>query len=341
MPAEETVMTNGGQPRHIACKLCRDRKVKCGGEQPQCRKCLQAGEQCVYMPVQRPTKADLAQTVESLQKRLEEAEAYITRLNRSPGNTVTPPSSHSSSGPSNAGAQTFLPSAAQTPSTMHQGVGGGGGVGAPSSVSNHTDLLYQQQNLHPSGPDLSDPSIWQTLERQTTMAPFGVLGEDMNIDPVGLDFYPHSGFDSHRNISEETGAAILGPVTAFSSAVLRNQAESSVMGSLIADYIAWLRKVPPGGGGSVNQGPHYVGILETLETRVRELCDTSQSRSSSALQELVAALKVVAPPGGAMATRLDGLEDELQKEAAERAEFFRSRYNICALLTEQARNMSQ
>lgn len=60
------------RPQLTLSKLCRDRKVKCGGEQPQCRKCLQAGEQCVYMPVQRPTKADLAQTVESLQKRLGE-----------------------------------------------------------------------------------------------------------------------------------------------------------------------------------------------------------------------------------------------------------------------------
>lgn len=180
----------------------------------------------------------------------------------------------------------------------------------------------------------------QALQRQATIAPFSV-SEDMNIDPGSLDFYPQNGFGCHRDFDEETGAAILGPVTTFSSAVLRNQSEASVMGSLVADYIAWLRKVPPGGGAPINEGPHYVSILETLETRVRELCDMSQSRTSSALQELVISLEQIAPPGGAMAARLTSLEDELQKEAHEHSEVFRSRYNICALLTEQARNISK
>ncbi|ETS88150.1 hypothetical protein PFICI_01978 [Pestalotiopsis fici W106-1] len=336
MPTEETAIANGGHSRRVACKLCRDRKVKCGGEQPQCQKCVRAGEQCVYVPVQRPTKADLAQTVESLQKRLDEAEAYIARLTTSPGDDVTPPSSHTSNVYMNSGALAPAYSTVPTPSAVHLG---GRDVDAPVNPSRETDLLYQEQDLHPADQDLSDPPMWPTLEEH---AQFEANGEHMNIDPVGLDFYVSNAnvTDYHKNISEETGTAILGPVVAFSSAVLRNQAEASVMGSLIADYIDWLRKVPPGGGGSVNQGPHYVGILETLETRVRELCDTSQSRSSSALSELITALKGVAPPDGALAARLDGLEDELQKEACERAEFFRSRYNICALLTEQARNIS-
>lgn len=58
-------------------KLCRDRKVRCGGEQPACEKCRRAGEQCVYLPTQKPSKAELAQTVEALQKRLGEVTVYI------------------------------------------------------------------------------------------------------------------------------------------------------------------------------------------------------------------------------------------------------------------------
>ncbi|KAI0390303.1 hypothetical protein F5Y17DRAFT_70861 [Xylariaceae sp. FL0594] len=65
--------------RHIACKLCRDRKVRCDGGQPSCEKCLRAGEKCVYVPTHKPTKADLAQTIESLQERLDKAEAYILK----------------------------------------------------------------------------------------------------------------------------------------------------------------------------------------------------------------------------------------------------------------------
>ncbi|KAK9788679.1 hypothetical protein SCARD494_09696 [Seiridium cardinale] len=327
-------MANGAHSRRVACKLCRDRKVKCGGEQPQCQKCIRAGERCVYLPTQKPTKADLAQTVEALQKRVEEAEAYISRLNASAGDTVTPPCSNNSDSATNSGPQTSPPTIVQMSSTVNRREG----FGALPNESNQLDLLYQQHNLQLSGSELPDPSIWQSLERPVTVAPFSV-NEDMNLDTVDFDFHPQSGFDCHRDVNEETGATILGPVAAFSSAVFRNQAEASVMGSLIADYIAWLRKVPPGGGAPVNEESHYVAILETLETRVRELCDTTQSRTRSALQELVTALEEIAPPGSAMATRLASLEDELLKEAQERSELFRSRYNICALLKEQAHNI--
>ncbi|KUI54259.1 hypothetical protein VP1G_01689 [Cytospora mali] len=113
------------------------------------------------------------------------------------------------------------------------------------------------------------------------------------------------------------------------------------MASVVADYIAWLRKAPPGGGvPTASQNPVYLGMLETLESRLRELCDMSQSRSNSALRELVSALEAIAPPGGAMAAKLGSLEEVLQKEARERAQVFRSRYNLCALLSEQSRNTS-
>lgn len=59
-------------------KLCRDRKVRCGGDQPACEKCRRAGEECVYLAAQKPSKADLAQTVEALQKRLAEVTLHIS-----------------------------------------------------------------------------------------------------------------------------------------------------------------------------------------------------------------------------------------------------------------------
>lgn len=66
---DKTLLTYG--------KLCRDRKVRCGGEQPACEKCRRAGEECVYLPTQKPSKAELAQTVETLQKRLGEVTVHI------------------------------------------------------------------------------------------------------------------------------------------------------------------------------------------------------------------------------------------------------------------------
>lgn len=243
-----------------------------------------------------------------------------------------PPIPENSNRSTDRDSRILPPANAHLPPTTHSELHSG---------SNHPDLLNQPQDLHLFGSVPIDPSIWQAMEGQnSTIAPFSV-SEDTNIDPMNLDLYAPTGFDRHRAIDEQTGAAILGPITTFSSAVLRNQAEASVMGSLIADYIAWLRKVPSGGGTPLNEGSHYVSILDTLETRVRELCEMNQSRSSSALRELITALEEIAPQGGAIATRLASLEGELKKETQERAASFRSRYNICALLTEQARNLSQ
>lgn len=56
--------------RHKACKLCRDRKVRCDGSQPACQKCRRLNENCVYSPTYKPTKADLAQTIETLKERI-------------------------------------------------------------------------------------------------------------------------------------------------------------------------------------------------------------------------------------------------------------------------------
>ncbi|KAK7728660.1 hypothetical protein SLS63_006521 [Diaporthe eres] len=164
----------------------------------------------------------------------------------------------------------------------------------------------------------------------------------MNIDSPNLDFYTRNGLSPQGGIDEATGAAILEPVTKFSSAIFQTQAETLVMASVVADYIAWLRKAPPGGGiPTVTESPVYLGMLDNLEIRLRELCEMSRSRSTDALKELVAALGALAPPGGAMAARLGSLEEDLQKEAQERAEVFRSRYNPCALLSQQSRNTSQ
>ena len=62
--------TMSGLARHTACKLCRDRKVRCSGEQPACKTCQRAGEECVYVSACRPKNVDLVQTVETLQERL-------------------------------------------------------------------------------------------------------------------------------------------------------------------------------------------------------------------------------------------------------------------------------
>lgn len=62
--------SGGGGPRHMACKACRDRKVRCDGGQPACEKCQRASEECIYTAGSRKTKTDLVETMEMLQERL-------------------------------------------------------------------------------------------------------------------------------------------------------------------------------------------------------------------------------------------------------------------------------
>ncbi|KAI7777141.1 hypothetical protein LA080_003986 [Diaporthe eres] len=360
MASPEIAMTNGGFSRRIACK------VRCGGEQPACEKCRQAGEECVYLPTQKPSKAELAQTVEALQRRLgevlvhiraarstnhwaaeeefmltnslmlghvqDEAEAYIVRLKTSSNcTTLTSPSAHNLETP-NAIADNNLEKTIHVSSDAFEGLNSNS-----IDPGNTFDSSNNQQGLHTSGPGSREQS--QPLLNLQNLFP---IDEYMNIDSPNLDFYTRNGFSPQGGIDEATGAAILEPVTKFSSAIFQTQAETLVMASVVADYIAWLRKAPPGGGiPTATESPVYLGMLDNLEIRLRELCEMSRSRSTDALKELVAALGAIAPPGGSMAERLGSLEEDLQKEAQERAEVFRSRYNPCALLSQQSRDTSQ
>ncbi|KAF4303930.1 transcriptional regulatory protein [Botryosphaeria dothidea] len=68
-----------GASRHVACKLCRDRKVRCDGGQPRCQRCTRSGDECVYTPPSKQQKnGDLQQTVELLKERLSQAEAALS-----------------------------------------------------------------------------------------------------------------------------------------------------------------------------------------------------------------------------------------------------------------------
>ncbi|KAL6849281.1 hypothetical protein ACO1O0_008817 [Amphichorda felina] len=61
--------------RHLACVLCRDRKVKCDGGKPSCEKCIKAGETCSYMVNPKASRAELHETILQLNERIEQAEA--------------------------------------------------------------------------------------------------------------------------------------------------------------------------------------------------------------------------------------------------------------------------
>ncbi|KAF2264592.1 hypothetical protein CC78DRAFT_231640 [Lojkania enalia] len=37
------------ETKHIACSRCRERKVRCDGDKPNCRRCVRHGQSCKYV----------------------------------------------------------------------------------------------------------------------------------------------------------------------------------------------------------------------------------------------------------------------------------------------------
>lgn len=66
-----------------ACDNCRNRKIKCDGEQP-CGRCHSSGTRCLYTHVEKKRtvtkKADKASTIQNLNQRMNKMESLITTL---------------------------------------------------------------------------------------------------------------------------------------------------------------------------------------------------------------------------------------------------------------------
>ncbi|KAK2863660.1 hypothetical protein FQN49_004116 [Arthroderma sp. PD_2] len=66
------------RPRHIACRTCRERKIRCDGQQP-CSRCAGQSQPCVYVtPSSSDSGAsDLTQQLHMMNDRLRKAEAQL------------------------------------------------------------------------------------------------------------------------------------------------------------------------------------------------------------------------------------------------------------------------
>ncbi|KAH6844705.1 hypothetical protein B0I37DRAFT_378112 [Chaetomium sp. MPI-CAGE-AT-0009] len=322
-----------GVSRHIACVLCRDRKVRCNGEQPACEKCRQAGEKCVYLPTCRPNKADLAQKLDTLQQRLEKAEAYIRKMDNEANCTKNTVPSYFSPPP------TMSPSSTpRLPLQMPP-------FGTPPTPTSFTPGLY-----HPEPrikwPELLGNDFLYTPLLDSQMQPGGMDGAQLDGHMDGTDLSEHVrrtssiSIPSLREIRElssalyttdrvgrecdtcNTAAAELEAycMTAFS-------AHSDIAGiSLaLAEYLAWMRK------GANLKTDNIASMLETLEFRAREVHEIAEARPWAAWRNMVMALK----PLGRAATRLAELEEDLGRQSAEAGHFFQTEYDIRMALADQ------
>ncbi|KAG7287445.1 hypothetical protein NEMBOFW57_006956 [Staphylotrichum longicolle] len=126
----------------------------------------------------------------------------------------------------------------------------------------------------------------------------------------------------------------------FSSSVFQSQAEIAGISSAVADYIAWMRRVPKG-NAPPNTSLVYVNVLEAVESRLREMREIAQTRPRAAFRDMVAALQTLGPAGASVCDSLGQLEEVFERQSAEVASFFQTRYNACAALTEQTQNIDR
>ncbi|KAB5572547.1 hypothetical protein GE09DRAFT_1217106 [Coniochaeta sp. 2T2.1] len=320
--------------RHIACKLCRERKVRCPGQQPVCDRCRRAGEECVYLPAQRQSKggSHLAETVEALQKRLDEAEALILSMNGHSGSTMAGPSSFAYTGwPTTPDFTTLAAPGLTLPS------------GSTSSLGiNQHDLVYQ----HSSGPQ---PHLVTTSER-------GAPGQNGLQDSEAMDFdidlsfnqltdpqpqpavtQPSSTSSPPTTTSTPSASAstILTPLAAYCSSVIRRESEVAGLAASVADYLAWMRNVPYNGAPPATNAV-FQTMLENIEIRARELVEISQRGHDEPMKELLGALAGDGT-GSEMAAKVAELEEKLERQRREHSAFFKTEYDACKFLKEQMR----
>ncbi|KAI1182240.1 hypothetical protein F5B17DRAFT_435844 [Nemania serpens] len=389
--------------RHIACKLCRDRKVRCDGGQPSCEKCRRSGETCIYVPTHKPTKADLAQTIESLQERLgtepslakpwggkerfshrdvqcrkgadvgeqtDKAEAYILRHSNTnkptaaAANEQNPMAAASTTSAMGVEYQDCSPFSLNMPASVTTGdpFMSARVHGMPPTPFSHHSLPLSPENLdsefigYMPSPHMgvpSDPSHFPTMEDPRRMDD-GMSGPSTASSSFRREsVYVHRQMPSLREVRIVNGASvvvsttspppspsgrgsraddanhILAELTAFGMVVFSTQAEIAGISSVVAEYLEWLRRSPPTNGqGTPKANP---AVLETLETRVRELNALAGARHMDAWRQSVNRLERI-PGVGPM---LNLFDNEMQRRSGETAEFFHTGYDICSPLAEQ------
>ncbi|KAI1337965.1 hypothetical protein F5Y15DRAFT_425397 [Xylariaceae sp. FL0016] len=348
--------------RHIACKLCRERKVRCDGCQPACEKCRRSGETCVYVPTHKPTKADLAQTIESLQERLDKAEAYISKHNTSDKGRTGDASigtPNSSIGVDFTDCTSFN---LQMPSS-----GGPGDEFLSMGIPDVSSDSYTHHTF-PLSPDHMDNDFLNYLPSPHTDTSRFLVEESRQMEDIAgsgsitsfrqESFYGCKQLPSLREIRAlnsststtpppcspngrvhrgEDANKILAEFTSFGMAVFHTQAEIAGIASIVAEYLEWMRKTPAsasacdqgqGGGG----GPKAsAAVLETLEARVQELQSLASTRHAEAWRQSVAMLEKIE----GMGAMLSLFDNEIQRRRADTAEFFHTSYDVCTPLAEQ------
>ncbi|KAL8911263.1 MAG: hypothetical protein Q9171_003561 [Xanthocarpia ochracea] len=330
--------------RHKACNLCRDRKVRCDGNQPVCDKCRRQGETCVYSPTYKPTKAELAQTVENLRDRIDSAESYFVKQrsygppsSREPQRSIAAQSintAHMDGAPYSAP----IPSPAGTLGQFSFLNRNGKSIDALPSL----DIDYFNTAPATAGNDLSDFRVDNlTLPDDLTTEGFHIrragganipsLREIRALNSISVS----SSCSNPTEICEQGNGnsstqQVLAQLQAFSSTIFITQAEIAGISSAVAEYLAWLKKVP----GLPKVPTDSTALLETLEARVREMQEMAEEKHWQAWKMMLEKLDDTST-GGGYAHLLSECEAEMRKRTAEVAQDFHASYDVGKAMQEQ------
>ncbi|KAJ5629028.1 hypothetical protein N7490_011256 [Penicillium lividum] len=230
------------------------------------------------------------------------------------------------------------------------------GTANPPRLSSVHTLLQpssgEELGSHP-GPDLNDfgrfgfPPIFHSENHNNSGQgqSFVDIVESSNPDisdiveassslPAPVPVVPRGATRSDSNISEGVAAH----VADFSLAIFNTQAEINGIALAVADYIAWMRKIPAG-MTPPNTTLVFPNSLETVEERLREIGEMAQTKPRAAFQEMMGGIQRLEPAGAPVYSSLSGLEEKFEKQSADVAKAFSMRYNACALMSEQASNL--
>ncbi|KAL8861952.1 MAG: hypothetical protein Q9178_001822 [Gyalolechia marmorata] len=294
-------------------------------------------------PTYKPTKAELAQTVENLRNRIDSAESYFVKQ-RSYG----PPSSREQ--------QRSI--AAQSINTAHMdGAPYSAPIPSPPSSLGQFSFLNRNGKSIEALPSFDDYFNTGPTTAGNDLSDFRVDSLTLPDDPPTESFHMRragganipslreiralntiSGSSSCSDPTQEmceqgdgnsSTQQVLAQLQAFSSTIFITQAEIAGISSAVAEYLAWLKKIP----GLPKVPTDSTALLETLEARVREMQEMAEEKHWQAWKMMLERLDETST--GGYAHLLSECEAEMRKRTAEVAQDFHAGYDVGKAMREQ------
>ena len=139
--------------------------------------------------------------------------------------------------------------------------------------------------------------------------------------------FPNPDHETDEHQAETTSLhQVLSELQAFCMAIFVTQAEIAGMSSAVAEYLAWLRKVPGLPKVPMDSG----ALLKTLEARVRELQEMAEGKHWMAWKAMLEKLD-----GRGGSHLLAEIEAEMRNRTAEVAQEFQTSYDVEKTMQEQ------